>query len=101
MLTCFYGNEACFFFEKKKIFKIANSQYFFKNFIDVKGSTYVTVRLPDITSKTGKTCIFCVFRPFSMNQNLRKSGNRCSIDLRVKVISACCGTASYRLANTA
>ena len=28
------------------------------------GSTYIAVRLSDISSKTGKKCIFCVFRPF-------------------------------------
>ena len=27
-------------------------------------STYMVVRLLDISSKTGKKCIFCVFRPF-------------------------------------
>ena len=28
------------------------------------GLTYMAVRLSDISSKTGKKCIFCVFRPF-------------------------------------
>ena len=76
------------FFLKKKIqngrlkkmtfFKIANSQYFFLKILWIRcwvsridcceghqcGLTYMAVRLSDISPKTGKKCIFCVFRPF-------------------------------------
>ena len=76
------------FFEQKKIqngrlkksafFKIANSQIFFVKISGIRpwvsridwckghwcSSTYLALSLSDISSKTGKKCIFCVFRPF-------------------------------------
>ena len=56
----------------------ANSQYFFMKFLWIGpwvsridwceghwfGSTYMVVRLSDISSKTDKKCVFCVFRLF-------------------------------------
>ena len=65
-------------FSKWPFFKIANSQ---KNFVKISwigpwvsridwceghwcSSTYMVVRLSDIRAKTGKKCIFCVFRLF-------------------------------------
>ena len=64
--------------KKTTFFKIANSQYFFLKILWIRcwvsridcceghrcGSTYMAVRLSDISPKTGKKCIFCVFRPF-------------------------------------
>ena len=64
--------------KKRSFFKIANSQYFFVKISwsgpwvsrihwcegHWYGSTYMAVRLSDISSKTGKKCIFCVFWPF-------------------------------------
>ena len=64
--------------KKRSFFKIANSR---KNFSKISwigpwvsridwceghwcGSNYMVVRLSDISSKTGKKCIFGVFRPF-------------------------------------
>ena len=75
------------FFEKKNFrmvdkkslfFKIANSRKIFAKISWIGpwvsridwcerhwyGSTYMVVRLSDISSKTGKICIFSVFRPF-------------------------------------
>ena len=64
---------------KKSLFsKIANSQNFFAKISWIGpwvsriewceahwfGSTYMAVRLSEESSKTGKKCIFCVFRPF-------------------------------------
>ena len=64
---------------KKRLFsKIANSQNFFAKISWIGplvsriewceahwfGSTYMAVRLSEESSKTGKKCIFCVFRPF-------------------------------------
>ena len=64
---------------KKNMFcQTVNSQYFFTKLSGMGpwvsridwceghwyGSTYMAVRLSDISSKTGKKCIFCVFRPF-------------------------------------
>ena len=85
-MTCFHGNEAK---KKKKIkkkiqngrlkkttcFKIANSQYFFLKILWIGSwvsridwcegqrcsSRYMAVRLSDISPKTGKNSIFCVF----------------------------------------
>ena len=77
-----------FFFQEKKFkmadfskwpfFKIANSQNFFAKISQIGpwvsridwceghwcSSTYMVVRLSDIRAKTGKKCIFCVFRLF-------------------------------------
>ena len=64
--------------QKNEFFKTANSQYFFSKISWIGfwvskidwckrhwcGSTYMTVRLSDISSKTGKKCSFCVFRQF-------------------------------------
>ena len=64
--------------KKRSFFKIANSQYFFVKISWSSpwvsrihwceghwyGSTYMAVRLSDISSKTGQKCIFCVFGPF-------------------------------------
>ena len=64
--------------KKTEFFNSANSQYFFSKISWIGpwvsridwceghwcGSTYMAVRLSDISSKTGKKCIFCVFRPF-------------------------------------
>ena len=64
---------------KKSLFpSSANSQYFFAKISWIGplvsridwceghwcGSTYIVMRLSDISSKTGKKCIFCVFRLF-------------------------------------
>ena len=64
--------------KKIEFFKIANSQYFFVK-ISWNGPwaskiewcqghwyilTYMAVRLYNISSKTGKNCLFCVFSPF-------------------------------------
>ena len=57
---------------------ISSSQYFFMNISWIGpwvsrvewcqghwcGSIYLVVRLSDVSSKIGKTCIFCVFMPF-------------------------------------
>ena len=62
--------------KKTMFFKIANSQYFFVKILWIGpwvsridwceghgwGSTYMAVRLSDISSETGKKCIFCVFK---------------------------------------
>ena len=82
----FMGMKQIFFFWKKpfqnglpkktEIFKTAKSRKFFAKIswigpwissIDLFkrqwcGSTYMVVRLSDVCSKTGKKCIFCVFR---------------------------------------
>ena len=64
--------------KKRSFFKIANSQYFFVKIYWIGpwvsriewceghwfGSTYMAVRLSDISSKTVKKCFFGVFRPF-------------------------------------
>ena len=64
--------------KKTEFFNSANSQYFFLKISGIGfwvnsinwckshqcGSTYMVVRLSDISSKTGKKCNFCVFRPF-------------------------------------
>ena len=64
--------------KKRSFFKIANSQYFFVKISYIgpwvsriewceghwSGSTYMVVRLADISSKTVKKCIFGVFWPF-------------------------------------
>ena len=89
-LAILHENEAKFFFFfskkkfqngrlKKSLFsKIANSQNFFAKISWIGpwvsriewceahwfGSTYMAVRLSEESSKTGKKCIFCVFRPF-------------------------------------
>ena len=43
--------------------------------MDPAGSTFIAVRLSDISTKTGKKCIFCVFRPFlSLCQSHRHIG---------------------------
>ena len=75
------------FFEKKiqngrlkktSFCQTVNSQYFFAKLSGMGpwvsridwceghwfGSTYMAVRLSDIRPKTGKKCIFCIFRPF-------------------------------------
>ena len=83
--TDFHGDEANFFFLKTKFqngrlkktefFKIANSQIFFVKILWIGpwvrridwceglwcGSTYMIERLFDVSSKTGKKCIFCCF----------------------------------------
>ena len=76
-LTDFDGDETFFFLKLQNEFiNSAKSQYFFSKISGIgplvsridwcKGhwcsSTYVAVRL--ISSKTGKKCIFCVFRLF-------------------------------------
>ena len=59
--------------KRNEILKTANSQYFFSktswigpwvSTIDWCGSTYMVVRLSDISSKTGKKCIFGVLMLF-------------------------------------
>ena len=84
----FVGMKEFFFFwkneiqngrlKKRSFFKIANSQYFFVKILwsgpwvsrihwcegHWYGSTYMAVRLSDISSITGQKCIFCVFWPF-------------------------------------
>ena len=64
--------------KKRSFFNSVNSQYFFVKISWIGpwasridwceghwwGSTYMVVRLSDISSKTGKKCIFGVFRPF-------------------------------------
>ena len=60
-------------FKKSSFSSSANSQYFFLKIswidpwvckIDWCGSTYMVVKMLDISSKMGKKCIFCVFRLF-------------------------------------
>ena len=84
-VTNFNKNEAKKFkknlngrLKKTEFFKITNSQYFFVKISWIRpwlsridwcegqrcGSTYMSVRLSNISPKTGKKCIFCVFRPF-------------------------------------
>ena len=64
--------------KKTELFKIANSQYFLVKISGISpwmcridwckghwcGSTYMVMRLSDISPKTGKKCFFGVFRPF-------------------------------------
>ena len=64
--------------KKLEIFNSANPQYFFAKISEIGpwisridwceghwcGSTYIVMRLSDISSKTGKKCIFGVFRLF-------------------------------------
>ena len=64
--------------KKTEFFNSDNSQYFFVKISWSSpwvsrihwceghwyGSTYMAVRLSDISSKTGQKCIFCVFWPF-------------------------------------
>ena len=88
LVTDFYWDEEKKKFWTKKIqngwfskwpfFKTANSQIFFVKISWIGpwvsridwckghwwGSTYMAVRLSDIRPKTGKICIFCVFRLF-------------------------------------
>ena len=54
------------------------------------GSTYMVVRLSNISSKTGKKCIFCVFRPFlSLCRTASQPG-------RLSHINALCINQSYK-----
>ena len=53
------------------------------------GSTYMVVRLSDISSKTGKKCIFCVFRLFL---SLCRTASR---PYRLSYINALCINQSY------
>ena len=64
--------------QKTEFFNFANSQYLFVKISWIGpwvssidwykehwcNSTYMAVRLSDISSKTGKKCVFCVFRLF-------------------------------------
>ena len=64
--------------KKTEFFNSPNSQYFFEKIWGIDpwvsrinwceghwcGSIYMAMRLSDISSKTGKKCIFCVFRLF-------------------------------------
>ena len=86
-MTCFNGNEAKKNqngqLKKNSFSSSTNSQYFFMKFlwfgpwvsiIDwCKGhwcsSTYMAVRLSDISSKSVKKCIFCFFWPFLFLKN--------------------------------
>ena len=52
-------------------------------------SIYMVVRLSDVSSKTGKKCIFCVFRLFLL---LRQTASR---PYRLSYISALCINQSY------
>ena len=84
-------------------FKITNSQYFFLKILWICrwvgridcceghrcGLTYMAVRLSDISPKTGKKCIFCVFRPFL---SLCRTASR---PYRLSHINALCINQSY------
>ena len=85
MCTHFHGDEANknpkipkWPTQKNEFFKISNSQNLFAKTSEIGpwvsridwyeghwcGSTYMVMRLSDIRAKTGKKCIFCVFRSF-------------------------------------